>query len=160
MLAAVDGDAPGDSRQPRLGIFHLRELRTVAQDSHERFLGGVFGIVVAAQDRIRDAVDQAGVVVDQAFEHVVPAFGPAALGFFALDRRYSAQDRLSRHHSFALTHEDLLGVSFVQEILRENGDRGSACAPKEECHSERLGFDAKKPLFCRRDEADSSLRSE
>src|ERR1017187_1963687 len=128
-FAAIDRDAPGDSREPGLGIFHFRQLRAVAQYSHERFLGGVFGIVVAAQDRIRDAVNQPGMLPDQPFEHVVVT---------ALNGSRSAQNRLSRHHASALTHEDRPGARFVQEFL-EGERRYRSCLQflRTLCHSER-----------------------
>jgi len=79
---------------------------------------------MAAQNRIGDAVDQAGMLANQRFERVVIALDPTVLGFIALvftaiDGRRSAQDRLSRHHLFALTHKDRPGARFVQEFLEE-----------------------------------------
>ena len=57
--APIYGDAPCDSRQPRLRLIHTRQLRTVAQHPHERFLRGILGIVMAAQHGIGNSVDQA-----------------------------------------------------------------------------------------------------
>ena len=113
VFAAVNRDSPGDARQPGLWILHRRELRTVAQHSHKRFLCGVFGVVVAAEDRMRDAVDQPRVLPDQRIEHLV--WTARVVG--AINRGRSAQDRLSYHHASALTHEDRLGAHCVQEFL-------------------------------------------
>ena len=118
---AVDGYAPCDPGQPRLRIFHGPELRAVAQHAHKGFLRGIFGVVVAAEHRVGDAVDQSGMLADKRFEHLVGPLNTTALVFNALastglNRCHAAQDRLSRRHSFALSHEDRPEASFVQEF--------------------------------------------
>jgi hypothetical protein len=113
---AVDGYAPCDPGQPRLRIFHRPELRAVAQHAHKGFLRGIFGVVVAAEHRVGDAVNQPGMFPDKRFEHLVGPLDPTALVFSPLNRCHAAQDRLSRRHSFALSHEDRPEASFVQEF--------------------------------------------
>src|SRR5579864_6928605 len=79
---------------------------------------------------------------DERFEHLVYALNPTAL-----DGRQSAQDCLSCHHSFALTHEDRPEADCVQEYLWKNGSDDIACSAKIICHSERLVFGARNRLL-------------
>ena len=165
--APVDRDSPGDSRQPCFRIFHGCELRAVAQHSHKRFLGGVFGIVMAAQHGIGDAVDQPGVLADQRFERSVAlqpvALNPTALVFSA--RACSIVAAPLRIASPATTRLPSLMKTargpFCSGISgrRTVGGRLLAQITKR-CRSERLCSGARNLLFCRPEEAGSSLRSE
>src|SRR5215471_8979109 len=115
MATAIDGDAPGNSREPRLRIVDLVELRTVPQHAHERFLRSILGVVMAAEHRVGDAIHQAGMISDESLKDFFSS---------ALARCQSAQDRVSCHHSSALYHEDRLSADFVQEFLDGERSKG------------------------------------
>ena len=85
-FAAIDGDAPRDPRQPGLRISHVGELRTVAQHPHECFLCSILGIVMAAENGVRDAVDEAGVLSNQSFEQGVSDLAIRLRSMLALSR--------------------------------------------------------------------------
>src|SRR5579871_1014070 len=125
LLAAVDRNSPRNACQPGFWILYIAKLRAVTQHSHERFLCGIFRIVMAVKDCIGDPIDEACVVPDKSFQRY--SLGLDLVGF---SRGYFVQDRLSCHHSFALEHEDRASENFVQEFLEgERGWHGNLRAP-------------------------------
>jgi hypothetical protein len=81
-----------------------------------------------------DAVNKPRVLPDQPGEDLVLTAVLTVVLTVVLavpNRRRAAQNRLSRHHSSGLTHEDRPGTRFVQEFLfanlSENVRRHVAC---------------------------------
>ena len=58
VLPAVERDAPGDARQPRFAVENLGQAPSITPDPRERLLSGVLGVVVVAQEQIRDSVNK------------------------------------------------------------------------------------------------------
>src|SRR5208282_1222182 len=146
-LAAIAGDSPRDARQPGFRVVDGRELCAVAQHAQECLLRSIFGVVMAAEHGIGNAIYKSRVLPDQGFDGFVSArsvgarsvslrfiravfisaisvsaisfsaITPAALGFLSPGRCRSVQDRLSRRHLSALNHEDRRPVGSVQVFL-------------------------------------------